>query len=254
MRQRSRIFLLLVINVLVLGGLALLLAPDTRQLIAFAVVAVLMVVLPGLIVDRSLNSKESELETIRGELKATREELAKIRDKPYSQLILDELTGLFNEAYFRDAVTQHRGMAERGSYRFSLAVLQVDQFVEVVDKYGLGSGSEVLELFSGIVKAALREVDVAARLGKDTFGLLFSGASEEDALVAIKRIGGLVSQIQVSQDENMRVTSSGGMTSFHGTETPDDLLVNAGKALEFAIEQGRDRIAGFLYQPPIPAD
>ena len=66
----------------------------------------------------------------------------------------------------------------------------------------------------------------------------------------IHRVSQLISQISVQGDEKMKVTASGGITCYHGTESVDDLLVHASKALEFAVEQGRDRVAGFNYKPP----
>ena len=51
-------------------------------------------------------------------------------------------------------------------------------------------------------------------------------------------------------DEDIHVTASGGITTFHGTEDVDELVANATKALEFAAESGRDRVAGFNYKPP----
>ena len=48
----------------------------------------------------------------------------------------------------------------------------------------------------------------------------------------------------------MKITSSGGITSFHGTETVEDLIEHAEQALQFAIEQGRDRVAGYNYISP----
>ena len=66
----------------------------------------------------------------------------------------------------------------------------------------------------------------------------------------INRIRHLISRIKVADEEDIKITTSGGITSFHGTESSEDLVANANKALEFAVEQGRDRVAGFLYQPP----
>lgn len=252
MRQKSRIFLLLGINTIVLYGLVLFLLPEgnTQQLIVVGIAMALMMVAPNLIINRALNAMETELEHSTGELRATRDELERIKSTLSSITTLDELTGCYNESHFLEVLTQHRGMSERGSYYFTMAVLQVDQFDNVVDKHGLGSGNEVLQLFSRIVKAALRDVDVISRQGPDTFGLLLSGATEDDAVMIINRISQLISQITIPDDEELKITTSGGITSFHGTESSNDLIANAGKALEFAVEQGRDRVAGFLYQPP----
>ncbi|MCZ6504287.1 MAG: GGDEF domain-containing protein [Gammaproteobacteria bacterium] len=252
MIQKFRIFLLLGINTIVLYGLVLFLIPggNTQQLIVIGIAMALMMVAPILIINRALNSMEQELEQATGELAATREELEHIKATLSSITTLDELTGCYNESHFREVLTQHRGMSERGSYYFTLAVLQVDQFNSVVDEHGLGSGNEVLQLFARIVKAALREVDVLSRQGPDTFGVLLSGATEDDAVMVIDRISQLISQIQVVDDEDLKITTSGGITSFHGTELSDELIANASKALEFAVEQGRDRVAGYLYHPP----
>jgi len=255
MIQKFRIFLLLGINTIVLYGLVLFLIPggNTEQLIVIGIAMALMMVAPILIINRALNSMEQELEQATGELAATRDEVEHIKGKLASVTTLDELTGCYNQSHFREVLTQHRGMSERGSYYFTLAVLQVDQFNNVVDKHGLGSGNEVLQLFTRIVKAALREVDVLSRQGSDTFGMLLSGATEDDAVLVINRISELISQIQIAGDEDLKITTSGGITSFHGTESSEALVANAGKALEFAVEQGRDRVAGFLYRPP-PAE
>ncbi len=252
MLQKSRIFLLLGINTIVLYGLVLFLIPEgnTQQLIVLAIAMALMMVAPNLVINRALSSMERDLEHAQGELASTLEELERTKLSLSSVTTMDELTGCYNQSHFQDVLTQHRGMSERGSYYFTLAVMQVDQFNHVVDTHGLGSGNEVLQLYVRIVKAALREVDVVARLSADTFGLLLSGATEDDSVMIINRISQLISQIQVAKDENLRITTSGGITTFHGTESSDELIANASKALEFAIEQGRDRVAGFLYQAP----
>ena len=253
MIQKTRIFLLLGINTLVLYGLVLFLIPEgnTQQLVVLGIAMALMMVAPILTINRALGTMESQLAHATGELKATQDELGDMKNRLSSITTLDELTGCYNESHFRDVLTQHRGMSQRGSYYFTLAVLQVDQFDEVVDGHGLGSGNEVLQLFSRIVKAALRDVDVVSRLSSDKFGLLLSGATEDDAVQIINRISQLISQIQVTDDDNLKITTSGGISIYHGTENSDELVNNASKALEFAVEQGRDRVAGFLYHPPV---
>jgi diguanylate cyclase (GGDEF)-like protein len=133
-------------------------------------------------------------------------------------------------------------------------VLQVDQFSEVVDKHGLSSGNEVLQLYSHIVKAALREVDVTARLEADKFGLILSGATEDETVMVINRISQLIRQIKVMDDEDLKITNSGGITSYHGTEDARELIEHANTALSFAIEQGRDRVAGYNYTEPSAED
>ena len=252
MTQRSRVFLLLAVNAVVLYGLVLLIVPEGSawQWIVLGFVMVLMMVPPNLIINRALRSMRNELEDVASNLESTRLELIQTSDRLSSMVNLDELTGCYNETYFLDAIPRHRKMAERGSYNFSVAVLQVDQYSALVEKHGPGYGNELLRLYAGVVKDAFRDVDVVARLGADKFGLLLFGTTQEASILAIARISQLVGQIQVFDDEDVKVTHSGGVTSYHGTESVDGLIAHAGRALEFAVKEGRDRVAGFLYESP----
>lgn len=250
--SKNRIHLLIGINTILVYGLILFLLPEgsTQQWIVIGIAMAVMMVAPILVINSALNALELRASEAESSLETARTELADLRKKFSSVTTLDELTGCFNEKHFKEVLFQHRAMSERGSYEFTLAVVQVDQFSEIVDNHGLASGNETLQLFTRIVKAALREVDVVARLGPDIFGLLLSGASEEDAVMIIHRISQLISQISVTENEALKVTASGGITCFHGTESVDDLIAHANKALEFAVEQGRDRVAGYNYKPP----
>lgn len=254
--QKSRIYALLGANTVVLYGLVLFLLKDATAeqwtVIGFAMV--LMVIVPMVMINRLMDTLTQSLKARTTELKSVKQELDTVKAKMAQVTTLDELTGCYNKRHFLELLFQHRAMCERGTYRFTVAVAQVDQFADIVDGHGLGRGHEVLQLFSRIVKAALREVDVIARLEADKFGLVLSGCSESDALNIINRISELIGQIQVTENDDIRITASGGLTSFHGTESVDDLIDHAEQALEFAVEQGRDRVAGYNYSPPEPED
>lgn len=254
--NKQRIHLLLGINTLVIYGLIFFLIPETamNQMIVLGIAMAVMMIAPSLLINNALNTLEKRAYEAETDLAAVRQELENVKEKFSSVTTMDELTGCYNQSHFETVIMQHRAMSERGSYEFTLAVVQVDQFTDIVDKHGLGSANETLQLFARIVKAALREVDVIARLGPDIFGLLLSGASEEDAVMIINRISQLISQIKIKDDEAMQITTSGGITTYHGTESVDDLITHANKALEFAVEQGRDRVAGFNYKPPESAE
>ncbi len=250
--RKTRIHLLLATNTLILYGLVLFLLPegDLRQWIVIAIAMAVMMAAPALIINRELNVLSGELKVRNRELDDSRNEFEKLKTRFDQVTTRDELTQCANRRHFVDMLAQHRAMSERGGYQFTIAVVQVDQFADIVEQRGLSSGNEVLQLFSRVVRAALREVDMVARLDTDKFGLLLSGASEEDALTVIGRIGDLISQIQITDADDMRITASSGLTSYHGTESPEQLIEHAEKALDFAIEQGRDRVAGYLYHEP----
>ncbi|XOV86002.1 MAG: GGDEF domain-containing protein [Pseudomonadota bacterium] len=249
---KSRMYLLLGASTILLlvPVLLLLSAPTTLELLVVTVAMLLTSVVPLVLINRLVSEHARQLQASNAEHKALESEMASMRSRMEQITTLDELTGCYNERHFLDLVAQHRAMAERGKYQFTVAIAQVDQFGEIIENQGLGRGNEVLQLFSRIVKAALREADALARLEADKFGLLLSGCGEEDALNIINRISQLIGQIQVTEADDIKITASGGLTEFHGTESAEDLMVHAGEALAFAVEQGRDHVAGYLYQAP----
>lgn len=250
--QKSKIYTVMGVSTAVIGAAMIFLLPELNITIIaiIGVGLVLSLVAPVVLTGMAINKLQDDVDEKAIEVKRQSEEITALKAKFSAVTTLDELTGCSNKRHFMDLLMQHRAMSERGTYEFTLAVTQVDQFNEIVEKQGLGRGNEVLQLFSRIVKAALREVDVIARLEADKFGLVLSGCGEQDALQIINRISQLISQIQVNDEDDVKITASGGITSFHGTETPDDLIAHAEQALTFAIEQGRDRVAGYNYVSP----
>ncbi|MBD3646505.1 MAG: GGDEF domain-containing protein [Pseudomonadales bacterium] len=239
--HKARIHLLLGANTIILYGLVLFLLPrgDIEQWLVIGCAMALMMIAPSLIINRELDSLATQLRERDEELENANQELEALKHRFSQVTTQDELTGCANERHFMEMLTQHRALSERGTYQFTLAVLQVDQFSEIVEDQGLATGNEVLELFARVVKAALREVDIVGRIGTDKFALILSGASEDDAVNVMGRISQLVGQIRVTDAEEIHITSSGGLTSYHGTETAEEQVDYAPKALDFAVEQGR---------------
>lgn len=250
--NKSRIIGVVAVSTAIVAGAVVFLLPQsTPQLIGLVVGGIVAAVIaPIVLINLAIGKFSSELDEKDAEIKAAADELAALKSKFSAVTTLDELTGCSNKRHFLELLHQHRAMSERGNYEFTVAVTQVDQFSEIIEKQGLGRGNEVLQLFSRIVKAALREVDVIARLEADKFALVLSGCGEQDALQIINRISQLISQIQVNDQDDLKITASGGITSFHGTESPDELIAHAEQALSFAVEQGRDRVAGYNYVAP----
>lgn len=250
--NKSRIIGVVVISTAVVAGAVVALLPQTNPELIGVVIGGLVVAMiaPIVLINIAINKLNSEIDEKDAELKASADEMAALKSKFSAVTTLDELTGCSNKRHFLELLHQHRAMSERGNYEFTVAVTQVDQFAEIIEKQGLSRGNEVLQLFSRIVKAALREVDVIARLEADKFALVLSGCGEQDALQIINRISQLISQIQVNDQDDLKITASGGITSFHGTESPDELIAHAEQALSFAVGQGRDRVAGYNYVAP----
>ena len=239
--KKSRIYLSLGIATAIVGALVMfVLQVDVRSAAIIGVGMLVTLVVPVLIINIMLNKIDKVELDSKKDLQEAETKLADMVEKFSAVTLLDELTGCSNKRHFIDMLYQQKAMSERGTYEFTVIVTQVDSFDDIVQTEGPGRGDEVLQLYSRIVKAALREVDILARLERDQFAMVLSGCTEDDALLILGRISQLIEQIQVSEQTKLKVTQSCGLTSFHGTETPEDLIEHASQALIFASRQGGD--------------
>ena len=131
--QKSRIYLLLAINTIVFG-LVVLVMP--RELIdgRFHIVLLFTIYFAPIVVVYLLFGKIDEnnrknahaLESFENALTEAKEKLTQVST-------VDELTGSGNKRRFHDVLAQQKALSERGTYRFTIAITQIDQFSEIID-------------------------------------------------------------------------------------------------------------------------
>jgi diguanylate cyclase (GGDEF)-like protein len=100
----------------------------------------------------------------------------------------DPLTGLLNHREFHRAVESELKRAKRYGQPFALALLDVDGFKRINDRYGHAEGDRVLKGVAGEIGAMCRDSDVACRVGGDEFGLVLPNAGVEEAVAVVERI------------------------------------------------------------------
>jgi len=149
----------------------------------------------------------------------------------------DALTGLPNRRALMDAM----GACITRGHPASLAVIDLDHFKQVNDRYGHAAGDEVLRSFARVAQQGLRTTDMLARIGGEEFALLLPDADLAIAQSICSRIGATLAHT---------VTHHGGMeisvTSSIGLATlGEDAMVafdQADKALYVAKARGRARL------------
>ena len=148
---------------------------------------------------------------------------------------LDELTGLANRRALNRYVD---ALTDRGVDELSLAVLDLDCFKGVNDRYGHQAGDEMLRHVARILRASIRDEDIAVRLGGDEFLLVMPKMEIE---VAYRRCLDVIAAIADTDWEliaaGMGVTASLGLAAGHPIHM-QDLLVTADAALYRAKAQG----------------
>jgi len=155
----------------------------------------------------------------------------------------DELTLSFNRRSLMARLEEDRARAERGGERFSVALLDLDEFKRVNDTYGHVVGDDVLRLFAKTAHAQMRESDAFGRLGGEEFMLILGATTPEAARAPVERLRTAFAQRDWSGIAgDLRVTVSAGVAGFQPGETMSQLLSRADGALYEAKRAGRNRV------------
>lgn len=148
--------------------------------------------------------------------------------------ITDALTGLQNAHSFRSNLELFFNIARRYGRIFSIAVIDVDEFKAVNDKYGHPGGDEVLRAIAGVLQTVFRRSDVLIRYGGDEFVVLMPESNEAQASAALNRLRDQIGKkrIPVGANEEITVGLSMGMASYRkDLKSPDDMFEIADKKM-----------------------
>jgi two-component system cell cycle response regulator len=161
--------------------------------------------------------------------------------------ITDGLTGLHNRRYMEMHLQALLDQAASRGRALSALVVDIDHFKQVNDAHGHDAGDDVLREFSRRLKASVRGIDLAVRLGGEEFVVVMPETDGAVARIVAERIRTKTAAkpFQIRGGEAfLDVTVSVGVASFLGAE--DDaaaLLKRADVALYRAKTDGRNRVA-----------
>ena len=164
----------------------------------------------------------------------------------------DALTGLPNRRRTLALATAALDTARTVQKPLTIAIIDMDHFKTVNDRYGHASGDHVLREFARAGREALRQTDILGRWGGEEFLLVMPDTPIELALASLERLRTLMFGIRLPVSGNgLRVSLSAGLASYDETvKSLEDLIARADSALYTAKNEGRDlvRIANFDYQ------
>jgi len=115
-------------------------------------------------------------------------ERTRLIDELKERATTDYLTGLKNRLYFTERSSELISLSSRHKRRFTLVMIDIDNFKLINDKYGHSIGDEVLQAFAESLRAIMRESDIAARIGGEEFVLLLTETGIDGAQRIAERL------------------------------------------------------------------
>jgi diguanylate cyclase (GGDEF)-like protein len=159
------------------------------------------------------------------------------------QALEDALTGLHNRRFMEADLPRELQRSRRSGREFTLAMLDVDGFKQINDRWSHQLGDRVLAEVGAILQSACRGMDGVVRYGGDEFVLYFPEArlatGRNICQRILKRVHG---HAWDELADGLEVTLSIGLASSHGAESAAELLGLADLRLRQAKRGGKDRV------------
>lgn len=167
-----------------------------------------------------------------------------------SLALTDELTGLYNRRYVSAHLSDLFGRGDGGA-RTAVALLDIDHFKGVNDRFGHPAGDAVLRQLAARAIRHVRSVDLVGRLGGEEFVVVMPETSLAGAVVGAERLRAAVADLPFALPggDSLPVTVSIGVAAAGaGHETIEGVLKRADDALYAAKNSGRNRVVSLPHE------
>jgi diguanylate cyclase (GGDEF)-like protein/PAS domain S-box-containing protein len=162
---------------------------------------------------------------------------------------LDSLTGISNRRAFDISLDEEWKRAQRGGYKISMMMIDVDRFKRYNDAYGHIRGDECLRQIAQTLRQdAQRPGDLVARYGGEEFVVIFPMQEDHQAIRFSEKMCKDIEALKIpheKSDISDYVTVSIGVASMIPTQdiSQVDLIKSADVALYKAKNAGRNGVS-----------
>lgn len=164
----------------------------------------------------------------------------------------DALTGLPNRRLLAERISQVQAAGHRGGTLGALIFIDLDNFKDINDLWGLPVGDQLLQQAAQRLNKAVRETDTVARLGGDEFVVLLGELSSEPGQAATRlehlahKLLSVLEQPYVHESHILRGSASMGLVTLADHSlSADELLQQAELAMYEAKSAGKGKIRFF---------
>ncbi|MDR1935423.1 MAG: GGDEF domain-containing protein [Candidatus Accumulibacter sp.] len=168
-------------------------------------------------------------------------ELEKALKEAQQAAFADPLTGALNRRGFERAYAREMARSRRSGGSLALAMIDLDDFKALNDRYGHLAGDQVLAHLVRVLQDSIRPSDVLCRFGGEEFVLMLPDTPVDSACKAVRRFLSEFSSRRMP-DLGQAVTFSAGVVSHDHPESLEEALRRADAAAYAAKRAGKNRI------------
>lgn len=153
----------------------------------------------------------------------------------------DHLTGLANRVAFERLCARDVERSRRAGTPLSVAMIDLDHFKAINDRFGHAAGDEALQRFAALLRLECRAADLPGRHGGEEFVVSLDDTGIEAAAQFAERLRARV-EAETAADRAPITISVGVAELGPSHATPGDLIGAADAALYEAKAAGRNRV------------
>ena len=199
----------------------------------------------GIIISLKEKSAEDFVNSDRNLLTVMSSKASKIIQTNY-----DSLTGLLNLQAFKYFLGKiHISPSQLIPKNHTVLYIDLDHIQMINENMSHQAGDEVIRATGKLIKRLIRNIDIAARIGGDTFGVLLYSCPPDRGLTISKRISNEIMQQELMWNgKSVDISACIGLATINANkQNPISALDDAEIACKAAKEEGKSKISFFKF-------
>lgn len=184
---------------------------------------------------------EEEVKSVVNKVAERIKKFSKASKEESGLLILDDLTGVYNQKYLELILEKGIQRAKRYPQPLTLLIVCVNNLKDYINKNGRLAGDFILKTIARVFIDFTRESDMVARLKDDEFAIALVETDKEEAYILAKRLLEVVKDVDFGWKNGFpekELTISIGIASYpRDADNENDILNKAKTNLYFAQKE-----------------
>jgi diguanylate cyclase len=169
------------------------------------------------------------------------DELKKELDSNKEKLLYDALTGVRSRLAYDEHIAKELSRWNRHKSPFTYAIIDIDHFKNVNDKYGHSAGDKALQIIGKLMQKQIRKSDFVYRIGGEEFVFILPDTSVDNAGRLVEKLRRAIRESEFHfNQERVFLTVSAGLTGPDENDDVESIYKRADSALYAAKNEGRD--------------